>query len=187
MDSFESQFDSIGHRPIKSEDLHFDSLLAENDGDLDKTFGSVCRGGNLDLAKWIYENKEDLDVDACDWCAFRSACAAGQYDVVVWLYPLLSEIPFGVIGHAFACACAEGRQEVAKWLFEKTTEEKWTENEELWDQAFQWAAQEDKFTLLKWLFSKRPGMKRGGGIWFASTKCTREVFLWLSAQGFDVV
>lgn len=82
-----------------------------------KTFGIACKGGNLQVAKWLYANVEGLDISAHKDFAFRMACEYNQIDVIKWLYSVKPDIDISACGEfALRLACYYGQYKTVKWL-----------------------------------------------------------------------
>ncbi len=82
-----------------------------------KTFGIACKEGNLQVAKWLYENVEGLDISAHKDFAFRMACEYNRIDVIKWLYTVKPDIDISACGEfALRLACYYGQFKTVKWL-----------------------------------------------------------------------
>ena len=56
--------------------------------DIEIGFAFACGEGHLDLAKKLFKNHCELNINNHNDCAFRLACRNGHYDVVLWLFKL---------------------------------------------------------------------------------------------------
>ncbi len=82
-----------------------------------KTFGIACKEGNLDVAKWLYDNVPGLDISAHKDFAFRMACEYNRIDVIKWLYTVKPDIDISACGEfALRLACYYGQYKTVKWL-----------------------------------------------------------------------
>jgi hypothetical protein len=54
-------------------------------------FMAVCELGNLELAKWLFKEKPDIDISAANDYAFRMACKDGYLTTAKWLESLCFE------------------------------------------------------------------------------------------------
>ena len=80
-------------------------------------FISACITGNLDKAKYIYQNHQTLDISALSEFAFRRSCTNGHLELAKWLLTIKPTIDISANDEsAFRESCEDGHLEVCKWL-----------------------------------------------------------------------
>jgi len=60
-------------------------------------FSITCENGHLDVAKWLYEIKPDIDISVYYEFAFKNSCKNGHLDVAKWLYEIKPDIDISCI------------------------------------------------------------------------------------------
>jgi hypothetical protein len=81
------------------------------------TFVSICRSGELDLAKKAWKLNPDMRifVDCID--LFQTLCYVGEIHMAKWVLEICPKIDIAANKHnAFRIACVNHRWEVAAWL-----------------------------------------------------------------------
>ena len=93
------------------------------------TFIKLCKGGRLEVAKWLLEKKPDFVLsqykDEVFRVAFVEACINNHLEVAQWLFEQdVDESTMLSVGEdvAFREACSNGHLEVAKWILKKKSE-----------------------------------------------------------------
>ena len=76
-------------------------------------FIEVCLHNNLDIAKWLYNNKNNIVLNYNT--SFIICSHKGNLDLCKWLYSLDRKIDIDNI--PFSYACAEGHFELLKWMY----------------------------------------------------------------------
>jgi hypothetical protein len=138
-----------GHLDICHYILEVDALNSIDIKDDIILFYQACLYGNLEMAKWLYENQSNINI----FEAFRCACSTGQINICKWLYNIdntivknpsfctlfkfvcnkgnkiyewlyeigINEISTTIMNEIFSIACSNGYINVIKWLYTKCT------------------------------------------------------------------
>ena len=90
--------------------------------DIDIGFAFACGEGYLNLAKKLFKNHYELNINNHDDCAFRLACRNGHYNVVKWLYKISQKYGAPIDLHIYdndplRKACKYGHLKIIKFLF----------------------------------------------------------------------
>ena len=71
--------------------------------------------GNFDICKWLYSLNEKIDIDNIP---FSYACAEGHIELLQWMYLLPNTINIHEdYEYIFINACYNGRLDICKWLY----------------------------------------------------------------------
>ena len=110
-----------------------------------------CRNGHLEVAKWLVETFDDIDVHVDDEYVFRWSCYNGQLEVVKWLIETFDDINVHIKNDdAFRWSCKNDQLEVVKWLIETFDDI----NIHVWDDyAFEWSCTRGHLGVSKWLIA----------------------------------
>ena len=65
-------------------------LYSNNLEDNENVFCYVCKNGHINIAKWLLEIKQNIDISVFHY-AFCHACSNGHLNVAKWLSPLLKK------------------------------------------------------------------------------------------------
>jgi hypothetical protein len=95
--------------------------------EIEPHFIYVCKSGNLDRAKQIYETHPNLDITYNDYEAFNKACVRGHVNICKWLLRINSDNMQGItssynniddIENYLIDAGKNGHLEMCKWLID---------------------------------------------------------------------
>ena len=76
-----------------------------------------CSRGHLEVAKWLIETFDDINVHVYSGKAFRLSCENGHLEVAKWLLETFGDIDVHAKNdYAFIWSCYYGYLEVTKWL-----------------------------------------------------------------------
>lgn len=122
-----------------------------NDG-----FISACQYNNIELAKWLFENNNNLDIQT----PFLICCYEGNIEIIKWLYLLENSnylIPKIDIHYdnekPFIYAISQQHFEIAKWLYNTSIDEGNRINiHEDDDIAFIYACYNGRLDMCQWLY-----------------------------------
>lgn len=85
----------------------------------DYSFRFACFNGHLELAKWLYSIRPNMNISNLDEDPFRIACQRGHLEVIKWLYQIKPTIDISTGNeYAFHKACENGHLKVVMWLYE---------------------------------------------------------------------
>jgi hypothetical protein len=85
----------------------------------DDLFNLICLNGHLEVTKWLFEIKPDINISNNSELPFRSACEKGHLKIAKWLLKIKPDINISINNDfAFRWACIKGHLKVAKWLLE---------------------------------------------------------------------
>ena len=92
-------------------------------------FVICCRNGYLDIAKWMWQNENNIDLSRNDCAALKYSCIMGHIDVAKWLCNLDGNIIYNICSnkmndpynfHSIVFIkkiCANGHLKIIQWLF----------------------------------------------------------------------
>lgn len=119
---------------------------------------SACRGGRLDMAKWIYELslKNNLSYDFNKYDLFAASCQSGNIELVKWLLGLAKEInsPIDIHRHSEEAFRNCRNIDMAKLLWDHSVSIQspiniHAENDNFWVNTFVWRDLE----MSKWIWN----------------------------------
>jgi hypothetical protein len=97
-------------------DLNKQQLLS-NQTNSNLKFIKLCKIGNLEIAKKLYD-LGGINIHERNNEAFRSSCKSGHIETAKWLYDLGGINIHAEDDEAFRFSCEKGQIEVAKWLYD---------------------------------------------------------------------
>lgn len=81
-------------------------------------FCCICGHGYTDIAKYLLEINENIDINYFGNKAFIMSCKNGHIDLAKWLFSLKNNTL--MYKEAFVLSCGNGFIDIAKWLIEST-------------------------------------------------------------------
>jgi hypothetical protein len=122
--------------------------------DIKDAFKLSCRVGHLNVAKWLYEIKPNMNISMYDDYVFKTACSMGYLNMAKWLYEICPTINISAENEfAFRHTCSGGHLNVAKWLYEICpTINISAEN----NYAFKYTCFRGHLNIAKWLYLIKP-------------------------------
>jgi hypothetical protein len=118
-------------------------------------FTSSCVGGHLNIAKWLYSIRCNINDHMFIDDAFRMSCRYGHLDVAKWLLGIAPKINICLCGDdAFRNSCRNGHLYVAKWLYSTGC----NIHDHTFSEAFRMSCGYGHLDVAKWLLSIVPDM-----------------------------
>ena len=117
-------------------------------------FLKACHYGYLDLAKYLYENKRQIDIHLDDECAFRISCHNGHLNIAKWLYSIAKINIHVANDDVFRKACKYGHLNVVEWLYNLSKMDNNKINIHTYDdEAFRLACYNGHEDIARWLYN----------------------------------
>lgn len=150
----------------KTKNINFEKLVNDNNLDLfyllndnnvsinfNKIFKISCKKGSLKIAKWIYQNDNNIIWKCSYGKCFYDICFGEFIDFAVWFKNILDGDkinPFDTYDckYLFAKLCESGKFDIAKWLYDNYK----INIHVLDDYAFRWSIINGHFKISKWLY-----------------------------------
>jgi len=80
-------------------------------------FRDACKSNNLELAKLLYENNDDIDLSINYEIIFQNACKSNNLELVKWLLEIKPDFDISINDDIiFKNACVNNHVALAKWL-----------------------------------------------------------------------
>ena len=120
-------------------------------GSFQQSFIYNCQIGNLDMVKWLYEVKPNIDINI----GFEWSCIYGNLDVSKWLYEIIPTVKISsfTFQRAFILGCEKGNLDIARWLYEIKPDININFDNE---QAFVYSCKNGNLHIAKWLYEIKP-------------------------------
>ena len=123
-------------------------------GDINATFCMTCKGGKLEIAKWLLETNPDIDICAYSNYSFSWSCRQGYLEVAKWLLEIKPDIDISLEDNfSFRSTCDKGHLEISKWLLEIKPDIDICANN---NNIFRNACIKGNVKIAKWLYELNP-------------------------------
>ena len=118
----------------------------------DKLFRNVCNSGNLEMAQWLYNINDRLNINIDFLWPFNYSCNLGHIHILKWLLEIFpnEKIPKNQFT-SFINACKNNNIEVAKWLLSNSSYIP-ESNEEI----FYSICENNLIEMAKWFYEEKP-------------------------------
>ena len=148
----------------------------------------LCKNGNIEIAKFLFQIKPDINISINEEEIFRQACKNGNIEIAKFLFQIKPDINISINEEEiFKQACYNGNIEIAKWLLQIKPDINISINDE---HIFRWVCYNGHLDIAKWLLQIKPdiniSIKENLSFKWACKNGHIEVAIWLQSIKPDI-